>query len=130
VRAETGPNAPIRLAIDAAGGAACERLGDCLSDGGKIVNYGFLSGKPCRVTPHQLIIRGLSLHGFWLVGFMRQAAHHEIEALYQEMAGLFMDGTLDVPIEASYGLDDIAQALAHAHREARGGKILLTPSGD
>ena len=130
VRAETGSDAPIRLAIDAVGGEACERLGDCLSDGGKIVNYGFLSGDPCRMTPHQLIIRGLSLEGFWLVGFVRQASRNDIEALYEEMAGLFMDGTLDVPIEASYGLDDIAQALSHAHREARGGKILLTPSGE
>ena len=127
VRAEAGIDARIRLAIDAIGGKSCENLADCLSDGGTVVNYGFLSGESCSITPHQLIIHGLSLHGFWLVGFMREASRGEIEALYGEMAELFMNGTLDVPIEASYGLADISEALAHAMRQERSGKILLSP---
>lgn len=127
VRAETGAGAPIRLAIDAVGGSACERLADCLSEGGVVVNYGFLSGEACRITPGHLIIKGLTLTGFWLYGFARKANPAEIQALYDEMAQRFIDGTLEVPIEAEYGLDDIAKALAHAHSEGRGGKILLRP---
>ena len=53
VRAEAGADARIRLAIDAVGGPACQHLADCLSDGGTVVNYGFLSGDPCMITPHQ-----------------------------------------------------------------------------
>ena len=37
-------------------------------------------------------------------------------------------GSFRVPL-AEYGLEDIAAALAHANREGRGGKVLLTPSG-
>ena len=129
VRERTGAEAPIRLAIDAVGGTACERLADCLSDQGVVVNYGFLSGEACRITPMHLIVRGLTLKGFWLYGVMRSAAPAEIQALYDEMAAAFIDGTLEVPIEAEYGLDEIAKALAHAHREGRGGKVLLTPAG-
>ena len=129
VRAATGAEAPIRLAIDAVGGTACERLADCCSDGGVVVNYGFLSGEACRMTPTHLIIKGLSLKGFWLVGFMRSATHAQIQAMYDEMSQAFIDGTLEVPIESEYGLDEIARALAHAHSEGRGGKVLLTPSG-
>ena len=40
VRAELGQDAPILLALDAIAGKACERLCDCLSDGGTAVNYG------------------------------------------------------------------------------------------
>ena len=39
------------------------------------------------------------------------------------------DGSLHVDVEATYGLDDIKTALEHAGREARGGKVLITPNG-
>ena len=129
VRARTGAEAPIRLGIDAVGGSACMRLADCLSDGGMLVNYGFLSGDPCQVTPSHLIVNGLTLKGFWLLGQMRSRDRASIEALYDEMSRAFIDGTLEVPVEASYGLDQIAEALAHANQESRGGKILVLPNG-
>ena len=53
----------------------------------------------------------------------------ERDSLYGELAGLFADGTLDVPIEAVYAIEDIKDALAHAGREGRGGKVLVTPNG-
>jgi NADPH:quinone reductase-like Zn-dependent oxidoreductase len=39
------------------------------------------------------------------------------------------DGTLEAPVEATYDIADIKQALAHAEREGRDGKILITPNG-
>ncbi len=130
VRAATGSAAPIRLGIDAIGGTACQRLADCLSEGGMVVNYGFLSGDPCMITPHQAIVRDLTLKGFWLMRVMQNLSRDRIEALYAEMAGYFMDGTLDVPIEAEYGLSDARAALAHAWRSGRNGKIVFTPTRD
>jgi trans-2-enoyl-CoA reductase len=126
VHAAAGSDAAIKLGIDAIGGQACARLADCLSDTATLVNYGFLSGEPCSISPHHLIVNGITLKGFWLVNFFRGATRSEVEKLYGEMAGLFKDGTLDVPIEARYGLADVKQALAHAGRESRGGKILLS----
>ncbi|MCK5275906.1 MAG: zinc-binding dehydrogenase, partial [Alphaproteobacteria bacterium] len=129
VRAATGADAPIRLALDAAGGESCQRLADCLSDSGTIVNYGFLSGKPCMVTPSHLIVHGLSLTGFWLVDFMQRATPAEIQAMYDGMAAKFIDGTLQVPVEAAYPIAEAKAALGHAMREGRGGKIILLPNG-
>jgi NADPH:quinone reductase-like Zn-dependent oxidoreductase len=60
---------------------------------------------------------------------MQTSPRSEIEAMYTRMANHFMDGVLDVPIEAEYTLDQIAEALSHAGREGRSGKILLTPQG-
>lgn len=129
VRAATGADARIRLALDAIGGEPCRRLADCLSDGGTIVNYGFLSGEPCKVTPTHLIVHGLTLTGFWLVGFMQRSTPAEIHAMYNEMAAKFIDGTLQVPVEASYPIDEAKAALGHAMREGRDGKIILLPNG-
>ncbi|MDJ0610783.1 MAG: zinc-dependent alcohol dehydrogenase family protein [Kiloniellales bacterium] len=125
VRAEIGAEARLPLAIDAIGGLACQRLADCLSDGGTVVNYGFLSGEPCMITPYQTIIHDITLKGFWLVGFMRSASREEITALYAAMARHFIDGTFSVPVEAEYPLTEAKAALAHANRESRGGKILF-----
>ena len=128
VRAATGTEAPIRLGIDAIGGTACQRLADCLTDGGVLLNYGFLSGDPCMITPYQAIVRDITLKGFWLMRVMQTLSRDRIEALYAEMAGYFMNGTLDVPIEAKYGLSDAEKALGHAWRSGRDGKILFTPT--
>lgn len=128
VKAETG-GAEIKLGIDAIGGEASTRIADCLADGGTVVNYGFLGDQPCVITPHQTILHDITLKGFWLVKYMRQMPRSDIEAMYGELCERMADGTLYVPVEATYGLEDINKALAHAERESRGGKILLTPNG-
>ncbi|MBX2881986.1 MAG: zinc-dependent alcohol dehydrogenase family protein [Granulosicoccus sp.] len=127
VREKVGQDANIPLGIDAIGGTSTLQMANCLSNGGKVVNYGFLSGEPCQMTPTHTIVRGLSLHGFWLVGFMQRSTREQIISLYQTMSNAFIAGELNVPVEAEYSLDQINDALAHAHQENRQGKILLRP---
>ena len=129
VRAQTGDDAAIRLAIDAVGGSACLRLADCLSDGGTVVNYGYLSGEPCMIHPSHTIEHGITLTGFWLVGFFQTASPTEVTAMYADMAGKFVNGTLAVPVEATYPISDAKAALAHAMRESRDGKVIIHPNG-
>ena len=52
-----------------------------------------------------------------------------VEATYAEVAQLFIDGVLYSPVEETYPLDQVAQALEHAAREGRMGKIVFTPNG-
>mgnify|MGYP005636600185 FL=1 len=129
VRAKTGKDGAIRLGIDAVGGHATHRLADCLSDGATVVNYGYLSGEPCMLEPSHTIVRGISLTGFWLVGFMQRSTPDEIAAMYADMANKFIDGTLTVPVEAAYPITEVKTALAHAMRESRDGKVLILPNG-
>lgn len=128
MRAETG-GVGAKLALDAVCGEATRRLADCLEDGGTVVTYGFLSGEPCIVTPHQLVLRDIALKGFWMVKEGGRMTPAELHAMYQELAGKFGDGTLDVPVEATYGLEDIATAIELSWRFRRSGKVVLTPNG-
>jgi len=128
VRAEIG-DAALPLALDAIGGKACQHLADCLPDGGTVVNYGFLSGDPCMITPTQAIVHQITLEGFWLVKRLFQSDRQDIVDTYQFIARLFIDGIIDAPVEATYTLDQIAGALEHAGRGGRHGKIVLTPNG-
>lgn len=128
MRAETGGTGA-RLALDAVCGDATRRLGDCLEDGGVIVNYGFLSGEPCIITPHQLVLRDITLKGFWMVRAGGAMPLDRLHATYRELADRFADGTLFVPVDATFELDAIAEALERSWRFGRSGKIVLTPNG-
>jgi mitochondrial enoyl-[acyl-carrier protein] reductase / trans-2-enoyl-CoA reductase len=128
VQEATG-GAPIRLAIDAIGGAMVLRLADCLAEGGTVVNYGLLSGQPCQLGAHHTIFKGITLTGFWLQKALTAMARPDLEALYADLAARVADGTLRVEIEATYPIEEIKAALAHAEREGRSGKILVLPNG-
>lgn len=126
--AATG-GAEIKLGIDAVAGAATERLADCLAEEGTVVNYGLLSGNPCQLRADQTIFQGITLTGFWLAKQMRTIKPPALAALYGDLMAHIADGSLHVNVEATYGLEDIKTALDHASREARSGKVLITPNG-
>lgn len=129
VRAAIGDDAHVPLGVDACGGAPTRWMADCVSDGGTVVNYGYLDGNPCEIEPGHLIVRRQTLAGFWLAGWMGTAPRAAKEALFAEMSAAFESGQLSSPVEATYGFDQLSEALAHAWRGGRDGKILLTPNG-
>lgn len=116
----------LALGIDAVGGASTQRLARCLADGGTVVNYGALSGEACSVDTRELIFRGVSLTGFWLRRWFVETPPGEIAALYRTLAGKLADGTLAVDVERTYPLRQLKDAVAHAARGARQGKILVS----
>ena len=64
----------IKLGIDAIAGEATRRLASCLADGGTVVNYGLLSGKPCEVDAADIVFRDISLRGFWYSRWLASAS--------------------------------------------------------
>ena len=125
---ETG-GAAIKLGIDAVAGAATGRLAQCVAEGGTVVNYGLMSGEPCQIDASHFLFRDMHLVGFWLAKVMRGMKFDEIQGLYGKLGARLLDGTIHVAVEASYPLEKISDAMAHAKREARGGKVQLRPNG-
>lgn len=124
VRAAIGAGA-LPLAIDAVGGSGTQRLARCVQEGGTVVNYGLLSGEPCAIDGRETVFRNVSLRGFWLRRWFMVTPPGEIAALYRKLAGRIADGTLKVEVEAVYPIERIKQAVAHAARGGRSGKILM-----
>ncbi len=122
--ASAGAAAP-RLALDAVGGAATGRLARAVAEGGTVVNYGALSGEPCAVEARDTIFRDVTLRGFWLTRWFGAAAPAELARALGAVARYIADGTIRVPVEATYPLARVRDAAAHAAREGRGGKVLL-----
>jgi NADPH:quinone reductase-like Zn-dependent oxidoreductase len=125
--AEATEKASIRLAIDCIGGEATQRLAHAVAPGGTVVNYGALSGEPCRVAQQDLIFRKVSLRGFWLAHWFSEATPADQMAVFGPLIKLVAEGKLSAPVEATYPLSRIKDALEHAMKPGRDGKVLLTP---
>jgi trans-2-enoyl-CoA reductase len=126
VLAATGGCAP-RLALDAVAGEATARLSECVADAGTVCCYGSVIGADPLMRRSAVVYRGVSLVGFTLRRHLQRYAADEVRRLYAELAQLVVDGTLRTSIEARYPLDAIQDALRHAGREERSGKVLLLP---
>jgi NADPH:quinone reductase-like Zn-dependent oxidoreductase len=120
-------DARIRLGIDAVGGAATGRLAACLGPSATLVNYGRMSGEPCTIEPEAFIFRDLTVRGFWLASWYRQAPEPERRALVGEVARLIAAGELHAPVHATYDVTEIKDAVAVAASGGRSGKILIVP---
>jgi trans-2-enoyl-CoA reductase len=126
---EASGGAPIRLGIDAISGEACRRIADCVAEGGVVVNYGSLSGQDPAVSRAAINVRGVSLTGFNLGRGLAKRSPAEVRALYADLAGKLREGVLKAPIDSFYPIEDIKEALIHAQRAGRHGKVLVLPNG-
>ena len=125
--AATGGARP-RLGIDAVAGEGTRRIARALADGGTVVNYGLLSGAPCTVDAGDVVFRSIVLRGFWLAQWFATAPLEAQHALYRRLGEAIADGSFRVEVEAVYPLAKVREALAHAARPGRRGKVLLAPN--
>jgi NADPH:quinone reductase-like Zn-dependent oxidoreductase len=58
---------------------------------------------------------------------MGNAPREELEQTFRELAELAAEGVVSSEVEATYRVDDYRQALEHARRPGRTGKILFQP---
>ena len=123
-------NAVIRLGVEAIGGAATGRLVECVGTDGTVVHYGSMSGEDPRVGRSNFIYRGVRLTGFMLGRGLAKRSPEKIREIYADLAGQVLAGTLHAPVDTIYPIDRIKDALAHADKGGRNGKILVSPNGE
>jgi NADPH:quinone reductase-like Zn-dependent oxidoreductase len=120
--------APIRLGIDAVSGEAAKRIADSVADGGVVVSYGSMSGADLVIS-RAALGRGINLKAFMLGDGLARRSREQVRALYADLAANLLDGVLKAPVDATYPIDEIKAALAHAQRGHRNGKVLVLPNG-
>jgi NADPH:quinone reductase-like Zn-dependent oxidoreductase len=117
---------PVRLAVDAVAGEATDRLARCLDADGVVALYGLLSGRPAVIDPALVVFHGVRLEGYWTPRSRAARTPEQRRRVLREAYEVFRSGAFVVPVEATYGLADVAEALRHAGRGGRTGKVLLT----
>jgi NADPH:quinone reductase-like Zn-dependent oxidoreductase len=128
VARETG-NANIKLGLEAIGGAATGRIVECVGTDGTVVHYGSMSGEDPLAGRSNFIYRGVRLTGFMLGRFLAKRSPQKIREIYADLGSQVMAGKLFAPVDTVYPIDNIKDALAHADKGGRNGKILVSPNG-
>ncbi|MFX1253833.1 MAG: zinc-dependent alcohol dehydrogenase family protein [Promethearchaeota archaeon] len=119
----------IKLGLDAVGGKSTNKLAAVLSPGGTIVSYGVLESQFIQLNAVILLMKNLSVHGFY-TGFWYQKTDPEKQhSLLKKFIELVTQDRLKVPIEKTYSLRSYKEALTHAIKSGRKGKIVFTGPG-
>jgi mitochondrial enoyl-[acyl-carrier protein] reductase / trans-2-enoyl-CoA reductase len=114
-----------RLALNAVGGESANRLLRCLARGATMVTYGGMSKQPVNAGAAQFIFSDLRLRGFWISRWMKEAPREAVLNLFSQIAPLIRDGTLHVPVDATFPIDAAADAIRRAAQPGRNGKVLF-----
>jgi len=115
----------LSLVLDTVGGTPVGELAKSLKHGGSIVVYALQGGQFPAISPRDLIYRDLSLHGFWLINWIRNAPRTEIREIYQKLGDLVADGSLFAAVEHVYPLEQFKEAFEQSLKSNRTGKILF-----
>jgi NADPH:quinone reductase-like Zn-dependent oxidoreductase len=118
-------DAPLELILDAVAGEPVAQLASLAKTGGQIISYTARARQPLNIPVVDLIFRGLNVHGYWLNLWLRDTPPNTVAQIYRELAVLVADGTLSAPVEATYKLANYREAIAHAARSDRSGKVVF-----
>jgi NADPH:quinone reductase-like Zn-dependent oxidoreductase len=110
---------PIRLGLDAVGGAATATIASVLSARAHLVVYAWLSGSPIQVGQGDLIGKRLNIHGFWMY---YEEYLPKMRAALTQATKVVASGKLTLPMTATYKPPQIKEAIELSQR---GGKVLL-----
>jgi NADPH:quinone reductase-like Zn-dependent oxidoreductase len=126
IKAELGGQ-QLKLVLDGAGDATVGALASALEFEGTVVSYSSVTGQPVPVGLGDSIYRQLKLRGIWIVNWLQNSTPEEIASTYAELAELVAQGVLRAEVEASYPVAGYREALDHARRPGRTGKIVFRP---
>jgi NADPH:quinone reductase-like Zn-dependent oxidoreductase len=119
--------ATIRLALNSIGGRSAIDQIKALGQGGLQVTFGGMVGDPIRFPTRYLIFNDLRLRGFWWDQWSQAAGTEEVQAVMDAVFSMLLNGSLQLPVAATYPLPSFAAAIEHA-QQPRFGKILLQPA--
>lgn len=119
----------VHCAFDAVGGEVGGALVDCLGMNGTVYVFGLLSLGLTPINTGVMIFKNLSIKGFWLTSWMASKSGKELAGITREVLTMLTTNQLKADVEATYSLDEIKEAVEHADRPGRKGKVLLDLRG-
>lgn len=125
--AEAVDGAPVRVGIDAVGGAATQRIAECLAPGSTVASYGCMSGEPCHLDFYLMFRRDIRLVGVSFVRQFGRRSPEQVRQMYARLARHIASGELRAKIAGVYPLERIVEACERAGRTGaeRDGKVVV-----
>jgi NADPH:quinone reductase-like Zn-dependent oxidoreductase len=110
-----------RLGLNAVGGESARQLAKSLTPRGTLVTFGAMGREPLRIDNGLLIFKDVRFRGFLITQWFHHASRRQIEMMFAELFSM----KLHTPVEKTYPLEKAREAIEHAGRSGRSGKILF-----
>jgi NADPH2:quinone reductase len=123
VRATGGRGAD--YALDCVGGDLAAEMLRCLTLGGHMVVYGTLADSPIVLPSRDMMMPVTQLSGFFATNWLALQPPEKLPAIFGAMIKLALQGVFESPVDATYPLEQVCEALEASQVKGRGGKILL-----
>ncbi|WP_061960538.1 zinc-binding dehydrogenase [Demequina flava] len=119
--------APIKFGVESVGGSAAGDVLSQLAENGTLVVFGAMASPVLELRSGDVIFKQATVRGFWGSKVSATMSGEDRSRLMQELFARLTDGTITLPVEAVYPLDQIADAARANFVPGRTGKILLKP---
>ena len=114
-------------AIDSVGGELGGQLVELLGKDGELIVFGTATGAPLSMSSGELIMKHITIKGFWGSRVSSEMAPETRGRLIGELVQLAAKGELPLDTGGTYALADAAEAMKAALTTGRGGKVMLRP---
>ena len=118
-----------KAAVDSVSGPASGVLCSLLGENGLLVSFGSMTGESMQIPSGELIFKQITVKGFWGTPASKALSSQDRRRLMGELMQRAASGELQLPVAATYGFEDIGQAVLDSLTPGRAskGKILLRP---
>lgn len=114
----------VDVAYDAVGGAAFDAALRAMRPDGRVLAIGFASGTVPQVPANHLLVKNVSVMGFWWGGYLHFAPHLLNESL-RTLLEWYAEGTLRPHISARLPLDALPEGLEMLKSRRATGKVVI-----
>jgi len=115
----------VKYAIDPVGGTVTTAVLQSMAYKGHLSIYGQLAKEDIQFPSGLVVVKLLTLTGFWLVDWFKSTPLEEQKKTMGQLIGLFVSGVLNCPVEKEFHLDEFKEAIQTATTPGRSGKVLL-----
>ncbi|MBS0534648.1 MAG: zinc-binding dehydrogenase [Proteobacteria bacterium] len=125
VAAITGGDKPVAL-LDSVGGAGVVKLFALLAPGARVIAYGVQDRSVIELTNATLIYANLTWKGFGIDRWLMECPPDEKTRMFAGLWQMIANGTLPLPVAATFPLVRFQEALEADAVPGRSGKVLLS----
>ncbi|WP_430867190.1 zinc-binding dehydrogenase [Demequina aurantiaca] len=119
--------APIKVGVESVGGESAADVLSLLAENSTLVVFGAMASPILNFSSGDVIFKQATIRGFWGKKVGENMAADTRTRLMQELFARLGDGTITLPVEATFPLSEMADAVRAHFTPGRAGKILLRP---
>lgn len=117
------------VVYDAVGGQAFKAAFRATNPGGRLLPIGFASGEVPQIPANHLLVKNLSVHGFYIGGYMKFRADL-VRKSFDQLILWYSEGKLHPHISHTLPLSQVADGMELLRTRKSTGKVVIHPHQD